>query len=101
MSSHAGAGQEGFLVERDESLVKRTQDVVIDRAAGEVGIEVLDLGAIAHVEDALAVAGLDEGFAARTTGDSRGGANEGESDRGVEAEHEFEEEQGAHRNRSG
>jgi hypothetical protein len=44
---------------------------------------------------------LDEGFASRTASDGRGGASEGEPEHGVEAEHEFEEEQRAHRNKSG
>jgi hypothetical protein len=44
---------------------------------------------------------LDEGFASRAASDGRGGANESEPEHGVEAEHEFEEKQRAHRNRSG
>jgi hypothetical protein len=53
------------------------------------------------VEDTLAIAGLDEGFATRAAGDGHGGANQREAERGVEAKHEFKEDQGAHRNSSG
>jgi hypothetical protein len=75
--SGAGTGLEGFLVEGDEALEERAEDVVIDGAAGDVRIEVLDLGAVADMENALTVAGLDQRLATRTCG--RGGDDGGKN----------------------
>ncbi len=63
-----GARLECFLIERDQSLEDRAEDVVIDAAAGEVRIERLRLGAVADVEHARAVAERDHGFAFRAGG---------------------------------
>jgi len=72
----AGNRLRGFLVEGREALEEGDGDVLIGRGGDELGVEVLGLGAVAEVQNAIAVAGGDAGFAGTAAGEEQGGDKE-------------------------
>ena len=59
---------QGRFVECDQTLEQRTQNVVIDGTAGNLGVEELNFCAVADMENFLAIARLDKRFPARARG---------------------------------
>ena len=80
------------LVQRDEPLEERAQDVMVDGTAREVRIERLHFGPVADMEDAGAIAERDGGLAFRARGLREEGAEREDGGKNAERTQEHGEE---------